>query len=93
MFTIPHDKALHFVYGTLIFVAAFIAATVAGLHGPLAASAFVAGVAVGKEVKDCWQNRAAKKAGLLPPHSVEFLDILWTVAPAILFNVCLAVSN
>jgi hypothetical protein len=90
MFIIPHDKALHFVYGTVVFTAAFIAAVAAGLSGPLIASAAVALVALGKEIKDRLENRAAAKAGLPPPHSVEFLDILWTVAPAVLFSACLA---
>ena len=73
--SLPHDKANHFFYGTLIFLAAL-----AILRRPDAAYGLVVLAAVGKAALDKLSNMRAVKAGLLPTHGVEFLDALATCA-------------
>ena len=84
---IPQDKANHFVYGLVVYLVAALASACAGAALGLpalvayswavgvAASAFVGGV---KEVADRLANLRAAKAGLLPPHGVEFNDFVAT---------------
>ena len=72
---LPADKANHFFYGTLIFLAAL-----AILRRPDVAYGLVVFAAVGKEALDKLSNMRAVKAGLMPTHGVEFLDALATCA-------------
>lgn len=72
---LPADKANHFFYGSLIFLAAL-----AILRRPDAAYGIVVLAAVGKEALDKLSNMRAVKAGLMPTHGVEFLDALATCA-------------
>ncbi len=73
--SLPQDKANHFFYGSLIFLAAL-----AIFRRPDAAYGLVVLAAVGKEALDKLSNMRAVKAGLLPTHGVEFLDALATCA-------------
>jgi hypothetical protein len=73
--SLPQDKANHFFYGSLIFLAAL-----AIFRRPDAAYALVVLAAVGKEALDWLSNMRAVKAGLMPTHGVEFLDALATCA-------------
>ena len=73
--SLPADKANHFFYGALIFLAAL-----AILRRPDVAYGLVVLAAVGKEALDKLSNMRAVKAGLLPTHGVEFLDALATCA-------------
>ena len=72
---LPADKANHFFYGTLIFLAAL-----AIFRRPDVAYGLVVLAAVGKEALDKLSNMRAVKAGLMPTHGVEFLDALATCA-------------
>ena len=84
---IPQDKANHFVYGLVVyFVAALVSVGAGFLLGKpvlttyswavgVAASIFVGAA---KEVADKLSNLRAAKAGLPPPHGVEFNDFLAT---------------
>jgi len=72
---LPTDKANHFIYGSVIFLAAMLV-----LHTPLFCLAAVLGFAVAKEALDYMQNQAAKKEGLPAPHGVEILDVVATTA-------------
>ena len=72
---LPADKANHYFYGSLIFLAAL-----AIFRRPDAAYGLVVLAAVGKEALDKLSNMRAVKAGLMPTHGVEFLDALATCA-------------
>jgi len=72
---LPADKANHFFYGSLIFLAAL-----AIFRRPDVAYGLVVLAAVGKEALDKLSNMRAVKAGLMPTHGVEFLDALATCA-------------
>lgn len=77
---IPHDKALHFIYGALIFCVGYLG-TFQWFQAPLwAAMALVALFAIGKEVADYWSNQQAIKQKILPTHGVEVLDAVATIA-------------
>lgn len=84
--TIPHDKALHALYGALVFVLAGGLAALLGwpqLARQVGASAALcAGIA--KELADLYANAAARRAGLLPTHEVDPADAAWTLAGAML---------
>jgi len=71
---IPQDKANHIAYGAAIACAATL------LHNPMHAAALVVAVAFAKEAADWLLNRRAIAAGLPPPHGVELLDALATMA-------------
>ena len=73
--SLPQDKANHFFYGALIFLA-----VLAISRRPDAAYGLVVLAAVGKEALDKLSNMRAVKAGLMPTHGVEFLDALATCA-------------
>ena len=73
--SLPQDKANHFFYGALIFLAAL-----AIFRRPDVAYGLVVLAAVGKEVLDWLSNQRAIRAGLTPTHGVEFLDALATCA-------------
>lgn len=83
---IPADKRGHLIGGALIAAVAMALAIllgdvhIAGYSGLLAAA--VSGVC--KEVGDFLANRKAKAAGLLPPHSVEPMDAVWTAGGGVL---------
>lgn len=75
------DKAWHLLAGFL--VAAFglwivVTAHFAGIK-PEAAIVLACGItfAITKEAADWLDNEAAARAGLPPPHGVEFGDALW----------------
>jgi hypothetical protein len=72
---LPADKANHFFYGSLIFLAAL-----AIFRRPDVAYGLVVLAAVGKEVLDWLSNQRAIRAGLTPTHGVEFFDALATCA-------------
>lgn len=79
MLTIPHDKALHFIYGALIFCVGYLG-TFQWFQAPLwAAMALVALFAVGKEAYDHWHNLQSIKQGVIPTHGVELMDTIATV--------------
>lgn len=83
--TISHDKCGHLLYGALVFAAFGAVAAIAGAPYPRSigmASAVVVGA--GKEVADHLANLRAKRDRLPPPHSVEWLDALATLAGAAL---------
>ena len=73
--SLPQDKANHFFYGSLIFLAAL-----AAFRRPDVAYGVVLFAAVGKEAVDWLINQRAIRAGLPPPHGVEFFDALATCA-------------
>jgi len=73
--SLPQDKANHFFYGALIFLAAL-----AAFRHADAAYGLVVLAAVGKEAIDWLSNQRAIKAGLTPTHGVEWLDALATCA-------------
>ena len=73
--SLPADKANHFFYGSLIFLAAL-----AAFKRPDVAYGVVMFAAVGKEAIDWLINQRAIRAGLPPPHGVEFFDALATCA-------------
>lgn len=72
---LPADKANHFFYGSLIFLAAL-----AAFKRSDVAYSIVLFAAVGKEAVDWLINQRAIRAGLPPPHGVEFFDALATCA-------------
>jgi hypothetical protein len=80
--TIPHDKALHFIYGLAVAVVSYNVAIKAGFAGYAVAVGFFAAAAVGaaKELLDAWLNRRAAKAGLPAPHTVSVADAVVTAA-------------
>ena len=76
---IPHDKALHFIYGTIIFCVTFILMDqVLPQYELLVAAGAVVFFAIGKELTDAWSNFQAKKQGITPTHGVEVLDAVVT---------------
>lgn len=92
--TIPHDKALHVIYGAIAFVFTFFIATWLALHVTVLPTAVAAwlyawrvelGVAAGlgmglaKEAHDAWRIRTAGAA-----HSVQKGDVVATLAGALL---------
>lgn len=90
--TIPHDKALHFIYGTLIFCVSYLA-TFQWFQEPLwAAMALVALFAIGKEVADYWSNQQAIKQKILPTHGVEVMDAVATIAGGLVVAIPLCVK-
>ena len=78
--TIPHDKALHFIYGALVFCASYLLTAFQQLPALPIAAAAVTVVAVGKELSDWLSNRRARQAGFPAPHGVELADALATLA-------------
>jgi hypothetical protein len=77
--TIPHDKALHFIYGAIIFCVLFVLATLVIPHYEMyVAAGAVVFFAVGKELLDVASNYLAKKKGLVPTHGVEVMDAVAT---------------
>lgn len=82
---IPHDKALHVIYGAVVFCAAMLAAhlLVPSYQLQIAAAAVVV-VAVGKEAADRLANWRAARAGLPAPHGVEMMDAVATCAGGVL---------
>jgi uncharacterized iron-regulated membrane protein len=71
---IEKDKQLHFVAGFVVGLAAAVA-----LNQPAVAMVAAALAGVVKEGYDLWQNRRASKKHLIEPHTVEKLDVLWTL--------------
>ncbi len=81
-----YDKWLHLSAGFII------GAVLGGYTGkPIVAilAALAAGIA--KEGYDAMMNARAKKAGLPPPHSVEFADAAYTVAGGVLVAIGMTV--
>ena len=73
--SLPADKANHFFYGALIFLAAL-----AIFRRSDVAYSLVVLAAVGKEAIDKLSNQRAVRAGLTPTHGVEWFDALATCA-------------
>ena len=80
--TIPHDKALHFIYGLAVGVVAYNVAIKAGFAAYAVILGFAAAAAIGaaKEALDLWLNKRAAKAGLPAPHTVSVGDAVATAA-------------
>ena len=79
---IPADRAQHFIYGALGYVAAAAVAALLGwpqyaAHAGLAAALLLG---AGKELADARANALARAAGQPPPHGVQFADLVATVA-------------
>ena len=91
---IPHDKALHIIYGAVVFCAGLLVAhaLAPGYQLQIAAAA-VAVVAVGKEAADRLANWRASKAGLRLPHGVEVLDVVATCAGGALVALPLLITR
>lgn len=68
---IPHDKLLHFFYGTLM------ATPLVALTDPLISSAVMVIVAFGKELYDDLSGKG----------NLEILDALYTIAPVVIMNI------
>ncbi len=68
MLIIPHDKALHAFYGLLVY-------NIVSLYDPIWAICVVAAQAVGKEVYDYFNKEK---------HTPDVMDIVWTLAPALI---------
>jgi hypothetical protein len=79
---IPHDKALHFIYGLAVGVVSYNAAIKAGFAGYAVVIGFLAAAVVGaaKEGLDWLLNKRAVKAGLPAPHTVSLPDAIATAA-------------
>lgn len=92
---IPHDKALHAIWGALIFAAAGIAAYLLGAHQTArvwgAAAAVLAGVL--KEAWDYVLNRRARSRGQAEPHEVEGSDLAWTAGGALVVWLAAALTE
>lgn len=92
---IPHDKALHAIWGALIFAAVAIGAHLLGHRE--AARWWGAGAAVAagalKEAWDYVRNRNALKAGLAKPHGVEGSDLAWTAGGALVVWLAAALTE
>jgi hypothetical protein len=67
---IPHDKLLHFFYGTLM------AAPLVALTNPLISLAAIIGIAFGKELYDDLSGKG----------NLELFDALYTIAPVFIMN-------
>ena len=80
--TIPHDKALHFIYGLAVGVVSYNVAIKAGFAGYAVAAGFLAAAAIGaaKEMLDAWLNKRAAAAGAPAPHTVSVGDAIATAA-------------
>lgn len=70
---IPHDKALHIIYGAAIFAVAHF------FLSPLLALAVVALVGFAKEAHDAWVNWQATGDISRGPHGVEIMDWIATI--------------
>lgn len=79
---IPHDKALHFIYGLAVAVVAYNVVIKAGFAGYAVVAGFVAAAAVGaaKEGLDWLLNQRALKAGQPVAHTVSIPDAIATAA-------------
>lgn len=93
MFQLPQDKANHFIYGALVFVAIFF---VAHLLLPVHAIGIALGatvvVGVAKELLDMWSNYKAKQNKVLPKHGVELWDAVATIAGGVVVALPLCVK-
>lgn len=79
--SIPQDKANHALYGAAIALVAYAAGLIV-LPQQAALIGLTASILVGvlKEVADRLANLKAHRAGLLPPHGVEWWDAIATAA-------------
>jgi len=85
--TIPYDKAVHFIYGAAIAVAAMYVLMVFGVDRSFAkGSGCVAALLIGgaKEIVDSAMNRRAEKAGKPPVHTVSRWDAVATALGGLL---------
>lgn len=92
---IPHDKALHAIWGALIFAVVAVLATL-GPWQPMARGVgFGAAVLFGalKEAWDYLQNRRALAAGMAPTHGVEGSDLAWTAGGAAMVWIAAALTE
>lgn len=81
---IPHDKALHIIYGAVIFTVIFVLSHLSIPHYEMCvASAAVVVAAIAKELRDLWSNIQAKRLNLTPTHGVEVMDAVATIAGGI----------
>ena len=78
---IPHDKALHIIYGAFIFTVMFVLSHLSVSHYEMyVASAAVVVAAVAKELRDLWSSIQSKRLNLTPTHGVEVMDAVATIA-------------
>lgn len=77
---VPPDKALHYIWGSLAYLAAL--GLLLAVQAPDArhlALAFVVLLGTAKEAADALANRSAARRGESLPHKVEFADAFATV--------------
>lgn len=84
---IPHDKALHIVYGAVIFVVAHIFMTA------WLALATVAFIGFAKEAHDAFVNWQATGDVSRGPHGVEIMDWIATIAGGLLASLHILVRG
>jgi len=82
--TIPHDKALHFIYGALVFCASYLLTAFQQLPALHIAAGAVVVAGVGKEVYD-HLNR--------DKHTPDLMDAVATVAGGVVCSLPLLVSK
>lgn len=73
---IPHDKLLHFFYGTLM------AAPLVAFTSPLISLAAIIVIALGKELYDDLSGKG----------NIEVMDVVFTIAPVIIMNAVETIS-
>jgi hypothetical protein len=85
--SLPQDKANHYIYGSIIYVTAwlFIAhvqlpVTFFSTHATYTAWAITVMFAFGKELTDAIRNKHVSGDYMQGPHGVEFPDALATIA-------------
>lgn len=77
--TIPHDKAMHFIYGLAIAIVANGVWLMAGMPASDMVGFLAAAVAgAGKEALDWGLNKLAVKRGQPAPHTVSAADAVAT---------------
>lgn len=74
---IPHDKLLHFFYGTLM------AAPLVAFTNPLISLAAIIIIALGKELYDDLSGKG----------NIEVMDVVFTIAPVIIINAVKTIGN
>lgn len=96
---LPADKANHFFYGTLVFLAAAALAIAGKDLCQLAVSPRLIGLAAScaaallKEVADRFANRRAASAGLAAPHEVSIADAVATASGGLVCFIAAAIST
>lgn len=87
------DKANHFIYGTLIYAMFFVLGSFLGLNAIYVGAGVTVAFAVIKELFDYLSNQKSVRANLAPTHGVELLDVVWTIAPAVIISLMLLLTK